>query len=234
MKKHSNMKTSITLPLKRKTNFTFKNHKNAIANFAKGIREEIVATYAVFFIASILLLIFFNKADLHLFLNTFHTTFLDIFFKYTTFLGDGVMFGVLTVVFFFVKRKMSYVFMVAGVLTLLVTHLFKKIIFKGIPRPLVFFGEEQLHLVEGVKMALWNSFPSGHTMTAFAIFATLCLYFKNCFSQYLWIFLAVVAGVSRVYLSQHFWIDIFVGSFLGVLIAFVSMGIFFPEKRRIH
>ncbi|WP_170246038.1 phosphatase PAP2 family protein [Tenacibaculum adriaticum] len=149
-------------------------------------------------------------------------------------MGDGIMFGVLTIIFFFVKKKMSLVFAISGVLTLLITHFFKKIIFKGIPRPARCFGADELHLVEGVKMAFWNSFPSGHTTTAFAIFTILCLYFSKCKSQYLWVSLAVIAGLSRVYLSQHFLMDIFVGSFIGIIIGFLSMGLFSHIKQRVH
>ena len=198
-----------------------------------SIKKETYLIYGVFFTISLLLISVFNKFYLHTSVNQFHTSFLDVFFKYVTHLGDGAMFGVLVLLFLFIKRKMALVFIVGGVLTLLVTHLFKKVLFKGIPRPVGALGEEALHLVDGVKMALWNSFPSGHTTTAFAIFTILCLYFSKCKSQYLWMSLAIIASFSRVYLSQHFLIDIFVGSFLGIAIGFVSMA-FFCKPKRVH
>ena len=200
----------------------------------KVIRKEVFFTYLLFFILSIILVSIYKKSDLHLTLNQYHSTFFDRFFKYSTHLGDGAMFGILVVVFFFINKRMSLVFGIGGILTLLVTHFFKKILFKGIPRPAGFLGVENLHVIDGVKMAFWNSFPSGHTMTAFTVFAILCIYFRKCTSQYLWIFLAFIAGISRVYLSQHFWIDIFVGSVLGIVIAFVSMSLLYPERKRIH
>lgn len=190
------------------------------------VKREVFFIYTLFFAASIVFISIFNKYVLHLKINQFHTSFFDVFFKYTTFLGDGAVFGVLAVVFLFIKRKMFYVFVVSGVLTLLITHLFKKILFKGILRPAAALSDESLHLVDGVKMAMLNSFPSGHTTTAFAIFTILCLYFAKCKSQYLWVSLAIVAGLSRVYLSQHFLIDIFFGSFIGIIIGIVSMSIF--------
>ncbi|WP_143569720.1 phosphatase PAP2 family protein [Tenacibaculum agarivorans] len=179
---------------------------------------------------SIILLSLYDKKQLHLELNQYHNGFFDAFFKYTTFLGDGILFGVFIVLFFFIKRRMALVFAISGVLTLLLTHLFKKIIFRGLPRPIELIGADQLHLIEGVKMAHWNTFPSGHTTTAFAIFTILILYNYRNRIQYLWILLAIIAGVSRVYLSQHFWIDIFVGSVLGILIAFISMS-FYNERK---
>ncbi|PQJ72332.1 phosphatase PAP2 family protein [Polaribacter butkevichii] len=217
-----------------------KRSKKVLRNFLKvkdnlsiillDIKQEIVIIYSLFFLLLLTFVLLFNKFTLHLKINQFHSSFFDLLFKYSTFLGDGVLFAILGVVFFFIKRKMTYVFLVSGVLTLLITHLFKKILFKGILRPVGALGEESLHLIEGVKMAMMNSFPSGHTTTAFAIFTILCLYFSKCKSQYIWISLAIIASLSRVYLSQHFLIDIFVGSFIGILIGIVSMAIFKEHK----
>ncbi|CAM1356282.1 MULTISPECIES: phosphatase PAP2 family protein [Tenacibaculum] len=218
---------------KSKANIWLDGVKNVLVLLSLRIKRQTYFVYGVFFIVSFLLVILFNKFFLHLKINQFHTSFLDAFFKYSTFLGDGVMFGVLVLLFVFVKRRIALVFLISGLLTLLVTHFFKKIIFKGIPRPVGVFGEDSLYLVNGVKMALWNSFPSGHTTTAFAIFTILCLYFAKCKSQYLWISLAIIAGLSRVYLSQHFLIDVFVGSFIGIVIGFISMGLFYKYERSI-
>jgi len=194
------------------------------------LKKGTVFLYVLFFLFSIVLLSLFSKKILHIQMNEFHSSFFDFFFKYITYLGDGVMFGIAIIIFFFLNKRMSLVFAVSGVLTLLLTHLFKKIIFKGIPRPVKLIGEEHLHLVDGVKIAMMNSFPSGHTTTAFAIFTILILYSSKNSIQYLWLMLAILAGVSRVYLSQHFWIDIFAGSILGILIGFISMMICFSEK----
>lgn len=196
----------------------------------KQVRKEVLYIYAFFFLTSIFFVTFFNKHSLHLDMNQIHTDFLDQFFKYSTFLGDGIMFGVLVIVFFCIQRRMALVFLTSGLLTLLITGILKKVIFKGFARPAASIGVENLHLVDGVKMAFWNTFPSGHTTTAFAIFTILCLYSKKCRSQVVWVSLAIIAGISRVYLSQHYWIDIFVGSVLGIVIGFVSMHLFYKNK----
>ncbi len=207
--------------------------KNLFLDLILSIRLQTYIIYGLFFLVSLCLVILVNKFDLHSITNELHSPFLDAFFKYATHIGDGIMFGVLVLVFLFVKRKMALVFLIGGILTLVITHLLKKVIFKGIARPVGALGEEALHLVDGVKMALWNSFPSGHTITAFTIFTILSLYFAKCKSQYLWFSLAIIAGVSRVYLSQHFLIDVFVGSFIGILIGFLSM-IFFNRPKTIN
>jgi membrane-associated phospholipid phosphatase len=149
-----------------------------------------------------------------------------VFFKYITHLGDGAMFGVLVLIFAFLKRRMIWVVLVSGVLTLLITYLFKKILFHGSYRPAMHMGADTLHWVEGVKVALWGTFPSGHTITIFAIATVLCLYFRKSQLQYTWIAIALLVAYSRVYLSLHFLNDVFVGSIFGILIGLVSMALF--------
>lgn len=224
--------TVIVLQKTRKNLISLRFFKRFFVLF-KSLRSNTKTTYVLFFLLSMLLVSVFSKDFLHLTFNTYHSTFFDNFFKYTTFLGDGVMFGVLFLTFLFIHRKTAYAFAISGVLTLLLIAFFKKVVFLGVPRPAQYFGIENLHLVEGVKMAFWNSFPSGHTTTAFAICTILCLYFNKCKTQYIWVSLAIIAGISRVYLSQHFLIDIFVGSFLGIAIGFVSMA-FFCKPKRVH
>ncbi|MFV0248592.1 MAG: phosphatase PAP2 family protein [Tenacibaculum sp.] len=205
--------------------------KLVFVNLAFAVKKPICIVYGIFFTSSLLLVSVFNKFSLHLYINQFHTSFFDFFFKYATYLGDGLIFAFLGLIFLFVKRKMALVFLVSGLLTLLFTHFFKKLIFRGIPRPVGALGEEVLHLVSGVKMAMWNTFPSGHTTTAFAVFSILCLYFAKDKLQYIWVFLALIAGFSRIYLSQHFLIDVLFGSLLGIFIGFISTALFYKVKR---
>lgn len=203
---------------------------NKFTLLLNSVRRETFILYLLFFILSVVLISVFDKRSLHTMMNRYNCNFFDVFFKYATFLGDGVMFGVCTIIFFFVKKRLALVFTISGVLTLVLTYLLKKVMFKGMPRPAEFIGIENLHIVDGVKMAFWNTFPSGHTMTAFAIFSILCFYFGKCISQYVWVTFAIIAALSRVYLSQHFLIDVFVGSIIGVCIGFVSMALVFPAK----
>jgi membrane-associated phospholipid phosphatase len=111
----------------------------------------------------------------------------------------------------------------AALLTLLLVFVTKQLLFNGLPRPVTYFeNTETLHLVEGVKMHSMNSFPSGHTMTAFAIFMILVLITKNKFLKIVWVVIAILAGYSRVYLSQHFLGDVLAGAIMGILIAVSS------------
>ena len=58
------------------------------------------------------------------------------------------------------------------------------------------------------------SFPSGHSMSAFAIAVPLCIFYPELQAPLL--ALSVSIAVSRVILGMHFVSDVVVGSLLGI------------------
>ncbi len=96
----------------------------------------------------------------------------------------------------------------------------------GEPRPAKVFEGEVLHFVEGVHLNYVNSFPSGHTATAFALFLFLASLTKNKGLQLFYAIIACLVGYSRTYLSQHFVVDITFGAILGILSYFLSVALF--------
>ena len=73
--------------------------------------------------------------------------------------------------------------------------------------------------------AAYTSFPSGHTTTAFALAMMLSFLFPRF--QWVWWFFAIVIGVSRIILSQHYVSDVIFGAYIGVLSV-----MFILEKRK--
>jgi membrane-associated phospholipid phosphatase len=72
-------------------------------------------------------------------------------------------------------------------------------------------------------MNLWLSFPSGHTATFFAFFFSLSIICcaenikgKNILS-FLCFLCATFGAYTRIYLSQHFALDIFAGILIAIL-----------------
>jgi len=180
--------------------------------------------YFTFLSVSFILILSYEKAELHILSNEINNHFLDYFFKFVTNLGDGVMIAVLAVILLFVKYRYSIAFVVGSLVTSGVVQLLKKVVLHDIYRPSKYFELYEtyhLHFVEGVNLHSLHSFPSGHSATAFNIFLMLALIFKNQTLKVLFILSAVVVAYSRVYLSQHFLIDITVGSLFGVLITLV-------------
>ena len=92
-----------------------------------------------------------------------------------------------------------------------------KILFNA-PRPIKFFeGIAPIRTIDGYAMHEWNSFPSGHTASAFtlAVVLSYILPYKN--SHLILVPLAVLTAFSRVYLAQHFMEDIIAGSLIAVI-----------------
>ncbi|MBT3385897.1 MAG: phosphatase PAP2 family protein [Prolixibacteraceae bacterium] len=174
-----------------------------------------------FLLVFTVLLVSIPKAELHIISNRANNIFFDYFFKYATYLGDGTMIAILFIALLFIKYRYAFVFLTGSLFTGIVVQLFKQVLFEDMFRPSKYFElfeTYQLHFVEGVNLHSHNSFPSGHTATAFNLFFMLALTVKNNTLKFLLFILAALVGYSRVYLSQHFLIDITIGSIIGVLL----------------
>jgi undecaprenyl-diphosphatase len=68
------------------------------------------------------------------------------------------------------------------------------------------------------------SFPSGHSITAFAVAVTVGLFYP--FLQPCLLVLALLIAASRIILGMHFLSDVIAGSALGVALGFASFYIF--------
>jgi membrane-associated phospholipid phosphatase len=73
----------------------------------------------------------------------------------------------------------------------------------------------------GAEQLYNNSFPSGHSTTAFAIFAMLSFFSSKYMVKVLLFVLAVLVAFTRIYLLQHFLVDTLAGAFIGTTISYV-------------
>jgi len=171
------------------------------------------------------LLLTHNKAELHLISNNVNSLFFDQFFRYATWLGDGVMIAIAGVVLLFVRFRYAIAFLIGSLVTAGIVNLFKKVLLDDMYRPSKYFElyeSAKLHLVEGVNLHSLQSFPSGHTATAFSVFFFLALILKSKPLKLSMFLLAIIVAYSRVYISQHFLIDITAGSVIAVLTMFFT------------
>lgn len=183
------------------------------------IDKELQWLTAIYLVFTAVLIAVTNHGDVVLWINARHTVQGDFFFKYWTYLGDGVLLGVVALYFLCTHLFRFYFMLIAIALQTVFVHIFKQWLFAGEPRPKVFFESmaDQLNYVEGVAVRGYDSFPSGHTASAFTLAFVLIWVTRNAWLRVLLLCAAVLVGISRIYILQHFARDVFFGSAFGIL-----------------
>ena len=175
--------------------------------------------YAFYLIIGAYLLFTLQKGDLVIWFNSHHSSAGDIFFKYFTHVGDGLFFIAVIVSMLFV----NYFKALTGLLTYASSAIFAQVLkhafFTDMKRPSALLDNSLLHPVDGVEWHCCNSFPSGHSTSAFAMFLWLSLSIQNRILQAFFFICAVLVTFSRMYLSQHFFMDTYAGSIIGTTFA---------------
>jgi membrane-associated phospholipid phosphatase len=167
---------------------------------------------------------YLGRIPVFLFLNTDGGPFMDQFFKWATWGAEGwIWIPYLAVVFGWFKKDAKLI-VLSFLLSTLFTQIPKQFIWDNISRPIASgIPLNEIHTVPGVVMHAWNSFPSGHTATVF----TLCLLTTYLFPTK-WVFAigalyAMVCAYSRVYLGQHFPMDLGGGIIVAILSVQISI-----------
>ena len=187
----------------------------------------------LFFLLIGALVIFVNaKADTHLLFNSYHHPLVDILNTYTTYLGDGFTAALLILMMLGVKYRYFIIVGVANILSATIAQVLKRFVFDDVVRPKKFFeGLHELYFVPGIENHLYNSFPSGHTTCAFAMYFSFALIVRKNHFKLLFFVLALLTAYSRIYLSQHFFEDVYAGSIIGVVTSFF---VFYYVQKKDH
>ncbi|MEN0002491.1 MAG: phosphatase PAP2 family protein [Bacteroidota bacterium] len=168
------------------------------------------------------LIIVLDKGEGIYFFSDHRSYFGDIFFTYGTQLGEEKGYFAILGIFLCYRYRYALVLPLIGLSVSIVSFSLKKIF--AAPRPFAYFSDldlmDQIQVVEGIVLnAGPTSFPSGHTMSGFTLltYAALCSPWKR-FTGPLFAVIAIIVGISRVYLVQHFLEDILAGALLGILL----------------
>lgn len=153
----------------------------------------------------------------------------NFFFRYATKLGEAPMYFVFGI--FLLGRKIRHAVLLGltGLVVMGVSAGLKT--FFAIDRPIRFLQNyglaETIEYVEGVALhSAATSFPSGHTMSAFALYSVLIFILpKKTWISILLFSTAVIVGLSRVYLVQHFWDDVYAGALIGMFLAILMYAV---------
>lgn len=183
-----------------------------------------IARSSAFIIAIVLLAssAFLGRIPVFLFLNRDFGTIADTVLLGLTYLAEGWMWiPYLIIVGWFFKKDKAIIIYSFAVSTLL-TQIPKLLLFPKITRPIASgIAPNLMHTVKGVTMHQLSSFPSGHTATAFTIFLLTIYLFDRTKMILIGLLYAMLCGYSRIYLGQHFPMD--VGG--GIIVAIMTIEI---------
>lgn len=194
-------------------------HMTAQKKPFQPINTSLKGLVILFFIAFTLLILFSAKGDVVLWFTHHQTSALNLFFKYITHVGDGFVLIPLALVMLYRSWLHFLTLLVATIFQTLFVQVGKQLLFPSAVRPRLFFEEQgiALNFIEGIEVHGFHSFPSGHTAVAFTMAAILIMFTKKAPMQWFWFILAILVGMSRVYIHQHFAMDVYAGSIIGIL-----------------
>jgi len=175
-----------------------------------------------------------GKVQIHQYINAYvGNAFVDVFFKYITNLGDGLFAVIVVIIMLFFNVKKALYILLSYLSASLVATILKAYVYTQHWRPAFvfqYFVNKPLHVVEGVFLNTGNNtLPSGHATAAFAVFISLVFISKNHVLKSLFFLLAILATYSRTHLSQHWLIDIYIGSIIGFSFALLCYTLFYNK-----
>ena len=121
-----------------------------------------------------------------------------------------------------VCRHFIFSLALAGILCNILKYVF------GVSRPKYFFleGYERVNFFNLEHKV--SSFPSGHTQAAFTLAVLIIIYLKRYY--FVILVVAILIGLSRIFMSMHFPSDIVAGAYLGSLVPIILYNYGFKNK----
>jgi membrane-associated phospholipid phosphatase len=180
--------------------------------------------WILFILVAGIILFAYPKAAIHLAINARNNSLLDFIMPWVTLGADGWTIVAACLLMFAWNRRAAIFISLACLLPSAITWFLKSVVFYGEPRPKWFFTyseKHDLHYVPGVENWMYDSFPSGHTTVAFAFFFAIALCLRNRKWGIVMFLAALSIGYSRIYLSQHFLLDVYFGSIIGTIITLI-------------
>ncbi|WP_300756620.1 phosphatase PAP2 family protein [uncultured Brachyspira sp.] len=198
-----------------------KRRKKKIKKILKKRRKQKRINY----INNLPLIKFMSKIDDKLFLKIFKDNRkgpVKTFMKFMSRMGDGYIWVLLYLLFYMFRIRYAALYFsraVAAVFLCIFLFLYIKSFFSRI-RP--YKKHDKVPIMYPPDK---HSFPSGHTMVAFAI--SFCMGSYSTYSALLFYLIASLIAFSRVYVGLHYPLDVVCGIIFGTVIGFLSNLAFF-------
>ncbi len=199
----------------------------------KHLPSEISFASGLYFSLCLLLCILsivIPKGEDVLFINGNNSEFLDQFFATITHLGAGHLLFLILIVSLFIRFQLSLLTVSVWIGHGILCSILKRVLFSHLERPKQLIDNQLLHFIPNVDVHAHFSFPSGHTATIFCICFLLSLWIKNRIVTVLLLLVALVVGYSRIYLLQHFLMDVAAGATIGVVCTYL-LWLYFHQAR---
>ena len=197
-----------------------------IDRFSKNLTSYHWLLWGFLFLLGILFLAIFQNSNFSIIINASHNNFLDQFFKYITFLGDGRFVFFIALIYLFANKKYGTSILISLTINTILIQVLKRVFFTNHFRPSFYFKnlieDGYWNMIDGVELYEKFSFPSGHTASIFCLCMSICIFMKKKYFPLLLVLLAYIVGFSRIYLSQHFLIDVLAGALIGSLIPILT------------
>lgn len=164
----------------------------------------------------------YGKVALFTYINGHYTPLLNEVMYRVTYMGTAQFIVPMLLLPMLLSRKLRnkwylLLALASSVAPFLLLHLLKETF--GLPRPMHYFEHTRwVHILPHWDRLFDNSFPSGHSEGAFSLFCfmAMLLPYKYRAAGLLFFIAALAVGYSRVYLTAHFFEDVYAGSIVGV------------------
>lgn len=179
---------------------------------------------AIFFISGAFVLLFTKRGDVVLLINRYSRLEWDHAVAMLTNIGLGSYMAFAAALMSFYKLRHA----ATGLLNLGLIGIFTNVLkemFKDVfTRPLHYFLYDDLsRFIYTADLNYYSSFPSGHSMTIFGMLAFFAFLANNRIASVFLFILSVLVGFSRIYMLQHFFVDVYAGAFLGIFSLLITI-----------
>jgi membrane-associated phospholipid phosphatase len=189
--------------------------------------------YLIVLCACLVIKLLYTREQIFFAVNGWNSPWADYIEPYMTDLGDGLTAVTLSLVFLLFSYRKFLLLASSYLLTGFVAQVIKY--FADAPRPSLYFKDQwaPVHTVKGVEILTYNSFPSGHTTSAFSAAVVLAYLATKKGWGIPALLMAILIGYSRMYLTEHFFEDVIGGSAIGVIVT-VLWVTWLENKQFIH
>jgi membrane-associated phospholipid phosphatase len=180
-----------------------------------------VVPYLVVLVICLVIKLIFTREQIYFTVNGINSPAADFLAPFFTDLGNGLTAIAVAIILVFFSYRKAFIVITAYAVTSLFAQIVKHIVQS--PRPRLYFQNEvsRIHFVKGMYVDIYDSFPSGHTVTAFMLAVLLSYWSRNKAWGPVFLLVAILVGYSRMYLSEHFFEDVVAGSVIGFVLTVV-------------